>query len=285
MSKYYDILGVSKNASAQEIKKAYRKLARQYHPDHNQGNKTAEEKFKQISEAYEVLSNPEKRKKYDRMGGHSWKNFGGNHANFEDLQDIFNQFSSGTGNVFEQFFNKSKNSQQRAQTNDLQTSIYISLEEAYTGTKRIVQANNKDLRLSIKAGVQDKQVLRIPNRGRNNARGFGGNLLITIHINDHPIFDRKGDDIFCRVDVDVFTALLGGKIEIHTLKHNINITIAPKTPNGKTLRLKGLGMPNYKNPSQKGDLYATVHLTLPTHINSTEKRLWEELAFMYREGN
>lgn len=298
---YYTILGVAKTASQAEIKKAYRSLAKKYHPDKNKGNKEAEEKFKNISEAYEVLGDAEKRKQYDQLGA-NWKQYqqaggqqrqysgqqGGGFQGFGgDPSDMFG--GSGFSDFFQQFFTGGggggfTNQGGRTRTTkgqDYEAEMEISLQEAYNGTSRLLNLDNQQLRITTKPGVEDGQVLRIKGKGAP-ARGGGinGDLYIKVAVNKHPDFERKGDDLHTNLPISIYTALLGGEAQVNTLSGQLKLKIPEGTQNGKTLRLRGKGMPHYGKPDQHGDLYVKIEVTLPANLNNEEKELiqkWKDL--------
>ncbi|HRI28862.1 MAG TPA: J domain-containing protein [Chitinophagales bacterium] len=294
---YYQILGVDKNATPDEIKKAYRKLANQYHPDKNPDNKTAEEKFKEINEANEVLSDPEKRKQYDMLGA-NWNRYrqgggaggfddffrsagGGTYTNFDNLSDIFSQM--GGGSIFEQIFGGmmgGSNTRQRARKgSDLKTELTITLADAYHGTQKVIDTGTQQLRLTIKPGVEDGTTLRIPGKGRAGSNGApAGNLLIAVKVLPQQGWERKGDDLYGTLPISVYTAVLGGKTTIETPAGSITLTVPPETPNGKTLRLKDKGMPVYDQPGKFGSMYVTISVQLPTNLTAKEKELFAQLA-------
>jgi curved DNA-binding protein len=306
---YYKILGVERNASADEIKKAFRKLAIKYHPDKNPGDKTAEEKFKEINEANEVLSDPEKRKKYDELGS-NWKNYqqGGNKAEDFDWsrwrtqnqgsrqgfgthgghEDMFNE-GGEFSDFFESIFGRSGFSQRSAggraaKGEDYRTETTISLEEAYSGTSRRIELNDETLDIKFKPGIQDKQVLRLKGKGGQGYNGGPrGDIYITVGIPGHPHYKRKDNDLYCNISVELYTAILGGKQLIRTLKGNIRITIAPETENGQTLRLKGLGMPVFGKTNEYGDLYAKVKILLPKNLSIEETELFKKLSEIHKK--
>lgn len=285
---YYKILGVSKTATAEEIKKAYRKLAVKYHPDKNAGNKAAEEKFKEANEANDVLSDPEKRKKYDELG-ENWKyyqnapppNQGFNRGrqqyhystSDEDMED------SGFSDFFESIFgNRFSSKRGPAKGEDYQTNVTISLEEAYTGTARLLEVNGEKLQMKFKPGTADGQNLRIKGKGGPGGKGGErGDIYVTVHVSAHSYFERKGDDLYCDVSVDLYTAILGGKATVRTLKGTIQVTIPKETENDKVLRLKGMGMPRYGKENDFGDIYAKVKLILPKNLTSEEIALFQQL--------
>lgn len=296
---YYKVLGVSKNASADEIKKAYRKLAIKFHPDKNPGNKQMEEKFKELNEANEVLSDPEKRKKYDTLGS-NWKQYenagqrpGGNARTSYSRQSAGhteeNEFEFGSGgfsDFFEQFFGGSFNTGQKQSTrgHDLRMDIHITLEEAYAGTSRQFVVENEKLRINLKPGSYNGQQLRINGKG---ARGSGssvrGDIIGYVQVLPHPVFRREGDNLFCTAPVDLYTAILGGQATIDTLKGKIKITIPAETENGNVLRLKKMGMPVYNSPGQFGDLYATIQIVMPKKLSEKEIALFNELIVLRRK--
>jgi curved DNA-binding protein len=284
---YYKILGVNKTATTEEIKKAYRKLAVKYHPDKNQGNKAAEEKFKEANEANDVLSDPEKRKKYDELG-ENWKYYqgGGNPPpNYGFTGGNRQQYNSreADGDSFSDFFesifgNRFGGSRGPSKGDDYQTNVTISLEEAYMGTARLLEVNGEKLQMKFKPGTADEQNLRIKGKGGPGGKGGErGDIYVTVHISQHHYFERKGDDLYCDITVDLYTAVLGGKTTVNTLKGPIQITIPKETENGKVLRLKGLGMPKYGSTSDFGDIYAKVKLTLPKNLTKEEIELFQQL--------
>ncbi|MBP8042924.1 MAG: DnaJ domain-containing protein [Bacteroidales bacterium] len=296
---YYKVLGVSKSATQDEIKKAYRKLAIKYHPDKNKGNKQAEEKFKEIAEANDVLSDPEKRKKYDELGS-NWSQYGnysqpgtggysqryyydGNNATgFSDgINDIF-----GKGHGFSDFFNMFFGSQtderfspQQKKAGNLQAQLTLTLEEAYKGVSKVINLGDEKIRLNIKPGTSDGQKLKISGKGQKGSRNMAaGDLYVIIAIAPHKLFSVNGNDLMCKMLVDISTAVLGGKIEIPTLSGHVNMAIPPETDDGKTFRLKGMGMPDYDYPSKKGDLYVNLHIAVPKNVSPQEKELFKKLA-------
>jgi curved DNA-binding protein len=295
---YYKILGVQRTASAAEIKKAYRKLAIKYHPDKNPNNKSAEDIFKNLNEAYEVLGNEEKRKKYDALGENwnqyqqqgrgdgnfdwsRWQNTGGGqrktHTSQEDIfgsdnfSDFFTSIFGGT--------RRSTGTRQPAKGHDYEAELTLSLEEAYTGTTRQLETDGETLQIKIKPGVKEGQRLRLKGKGGpgiNN--GLSGDVFIRVHVESHPHFERKDDDLYCDIPVELYTAVLGGKALIRTLKGNIRIDIARETQSGQVLRLKGMGMPRFGASNEFGDLYAKVKITIPKNLSEEEMALFKKLA-------
>lgn len=298
---YYKILGIGRNASGEEIKKAYRKLAIKYHPDKNPGNKQAEEKFKEISEANDVLSDPEKRKKYDQFG-EDWAryetagagNFGNQYQshgsgggsytmNEEDLKNMFGG-SDSFSDLFGNFFTGSRGSRgshrkQSFKGSDLNAEMEISLEEAYRGTKQNFSINNQSLSIALKPGIKDEQVLKLKGKGEPGMNGsMAGDLYVTIHIKPHPLFERRGDDLYTDAHIDLYTAILGGKAEIKTLDGVLKIDIPEETQNDKVLRLRGKGMPLYDDSQKRGDLYVKIKVDLPVKLSAKEKELFKQLS-------
>jgi len=294
---YYKILGVDRKASADEIRKAYRKLAVKYHPDKNPNNKAAEDKFKELNEAHEVLGNDEKRKKYDQLGENynQYRQQGGNEGNFDwskwqnarqgqrpytQDEDVFGgdgDFSDFFSNIFGE--RGGARQQQPRKGTDYEAQLRISLEEAYSGTTRQLETDGEKLQVKIKPGVKEGQVLRMREKGgRSRTTGPRGDVLMKVHIAAHPRFERKEDDLYCDVPVDLYTAVLGGKILIHTFKGDIRIDIAKETESGKLLRLKGMGMPKFGKDNEFGDLYAKMKIILPKNISAEEIELFKKLA-------
>jgi curved DNA-binding protein len=317
---YYKILGVEKSASQDEIKKAYRKLAVKYHPDKNKGDKASEEKFKEIGEAHEVLRDPEKRKLYDQLGA-NWKQYqqagynpgagsgrqrahsgpgGQYYYEFEGDPSEYFSGKSGFSDFFESFFGGGRSSrgfqgsggfggfddfggfEGHKPGSDLAGEISISLNEAYTGTQRIVDLGSEKIKVRIKPGAYDGLKLRIKGKGEKGRSGHAGNLYLTIRVQPHADYERKGDDLYMQIPLDLFTALLGGRQEINTLSGKVIISIPEGTQNGKQLRLKGKGMPVYGR-HYRGDLYVKLDVKLPDKLTPEQKELIKQTRESYKK--
>lgn len=294
---YYKTLGVDKNASAEDIKKAYRKLARKMHPDLNPNDKEAHKKFQQINEANEVLSDPEKRKQYDQYGK-DWKHaeqfekakqqqgrqgFGGQGFGGENFGEY--TYSSGDDSAFSDFFeslfggSKRNRAQSKYRGQDYNAELHLSLSEAYTTHKQTLTINGKNVRITIPAGVENGQVIRLKNYGSPGVNGGpNGDLLITFVINNDSAFRRDGNDLHKTEDIDLYTAVLGGEKTIDTMSGKIKLKIATATQNGTKVRLKGKGFPLYKKEGEFGDLYITWNVKLPANLTPKQKDLFTELS-------
>jgi len=299
---YYKDLGVAKTATPGEIKKAYRTLAKKYHPDKTKGDKASEEKFKEINEANEVLSDPEKRKKYDQFGadwkhyeeagaqpgGFDWSKYAGNRGG-QAHRTTTNEYNTmftdeGVNDFFEMLFGQRSGQRRGRQSvtikgEDLETETTLSLEETYHGTTRLIRLNDQTIKVTIKPGVADRQMLRIPGKGGAGLNGGpNGNLYLTVNIAPHHEFHRKGNDLQCDLPVELYTALLGGKTQIKTLKGKVTVNIPKGTPNGKELRLRGLGMPIYAKKNEFGNLLVKINIVLPENLSEQEMGMFRELA-------
>jgi len=322
---YYKILGLNKEASTDEIKKSFRKLARKYHPDMNPGDKTAEEKFKEINEAHEVLSDPEKRKKYDQFGS-QWQQFsqrGGRPEDFnwgawgsypggntqtrtvspEEFEQMFGGGLGGFSDFFEFLFgglggqrsggfetifrgSRGASRSQNVRGRDMEQEISITLEEAYHGTSRVLQwEGGKKIEAMVPPGVKTGSKIRLSGQGiPGSGAGKAGDLYLKINVLPHSLFARKGEDLYIDSSLDLYTAILGGSIEVPTLGKSVKLTIPPETGNGKVFRLQGLGMPSIRNSSRKGDLYVTVKIKVPTKLTREEKDLFIKLRGIRRQS-
>jgi curved DNA-binding protein len=301
---YYKVLGVNKDASQDEIKRAFRKLAVKYHPDKNKDNKAAEEKFKAVNEANEVLSDPDKRKKYDQLGENwrQYENVGGSPGgqrpgagrsgpfSYEgDLGDIFGQGGgSGFSDFFEQFFGRGASGGTRQgprsgniNGQDYQTDMEITLEEAFHGTHRLIEVENEKLRMTTKPGAYDDQLLRIKGKGGRGGKGHRGDLYVRVHVSPHPRFIRKGDDLHTTEVIDLFTAVLGGDKIVSTLSGQVKVKIAPGTQSGMIIRIKNKGMPVYGKANIFGDLYVQLQVHIPEKLTDKQRQLFEQLKSTY----
>lgn len=299
---YYKDLGVGKNATPAEIKKAYRSLANKCHPDKTKEDKSSEEKFKDINEANEVLRDPVKRKKYNQLGadwkhyeeaghqqgGFDWSKYSNNRGSQshrpsnQDPNTIFTD--EGVNDFFEMLFGKQNNYNRRKRNvvvkgDDLETETVLSLEEAYHGTTRLIKLNDHTIKVTIKPGVAEKQRLRIASKGVVGLNGgANGDLYLNIKIAPHKEFIRKGNDLYCDIPVELYTAMLGGKTRIKTMKSMVTINIPKGTQNGKELRLHDLGMPQYIKKNEFGNLFVKVSVELPKNLSTAETELFEKLA-------
>jgi molecular chaperone DnaJ len=317
---YYQILGVNRNASEKEIKQAYRRLARKHHPDLNPGDKSAEARFKEMNAAYEVLSNPEKRKKYDQFGdqweyAEQFAKAGGQQGMRWDAGRGGTTFeygdASGLGDIFSSLFgdagmgSRVRRGPQRGQ--DLESPVEVSLEEAYHGSKRVIQLQTTEpctacggtgrvgnrvctmcggaggkavprrLEVKIPPGVKDGSRIRMAGEGApGRAGGSKGDLYLVVRVLPHNVFERKGDDLYTDVSVPLATAILGGEVRLPTLDGNLSLKIPPETQNGKLFRLAGKGMPQLGNANH-GSMFAKVNVVLPTNLTEEERRLFERL--------
>ncbi len=284
---YYKVLGVKKNASAGEIKKAYRKLARKYHPDVNQGDSQAEKKFKQVNEAYEVLSNDENRKKYDKYGK-DWM-----HADeIEKQKKARAQYAGGAGysdfggggdysEFFESMFGggfRGGGRSMKFRGQDFNAELTLNLTDVLKTHKRTLTVNGKNIRLTIPAGVENGQTIKIKGHGGKGMNGGpNGDLYITFNIVNNTDFRREGDNLYRNVDLDLYTAVLGGEIVLNTLNGKVKLKVKPETQDGTKVKLKGKGFPVYKKEGKYGDLYITYHIKIPTGLSKKEKELFSEL--------
>ena len=291
---YYEILGVNKNASEEEIKKAYRKLARKYHPDLNPNDKEANKKFQQINEANEVLSDPEKRKKYDQYGKdwqHAEEFEKARHsgqrrstAGAEDFSGFSGAFDEeGFSDFFQSMFGSSGRTRGRASQvkfrgEDYNAELHLSLRDAYKTHQQTLKVNDKNIRITIPAGVENGQIIKLKGHGGPGINGGpNGDLYITFVIADDPKFKRLGNDLHATVDLDLYTAVLGGEITIDTMNGKVKLKVKPETQNGTVTRLKGKGFPVYKKEGEFGDLYITYSIKIPTHLTEKQKELFREL--------
>ena len=288
---YYKILGVNKAATANDIKSAFRKLARKYHPDLNPDDKNAKSKFQQINEANEVLSDPEKRKKFDQYGK-DWQ-----HAEEFEKQKQYQEQSTGFrgqrfsgaqsegdfSDFFESLFGDSaggsRNRQARYRGEDLKADLQLDLIDTYKPQKQTLTVNGKKIRITIPAGIENGQTIKIPGHGGSGKNGGpNGDLYITFSIAVHESIKRLGDNLHTTVDLDLFIAVLGGEITINTLDGQVKLKVAPETQNGSKIKLKGKGFPVYKNEGHFGDFIITWNIKIPTNLTDRQKELFTELS-------
>jgi curved DNA-binding protein len=308
---YYKTLGIGKSASQDDIKKAYRKLARKYHPDLNPNDKEAHNMFQQINEANEVLTDPEKRKKYDEYGEH-WKNadqyeqakksggqnqYAGQHGQHSGGGNPFggaggNPFGGFSGadfgsggdysDFFESLFGNAGAGQQRGSRKykgqDYQAELRISLRDAYTKHKQTLTVNGKQLRITIPAGIADGQVIKLGGQGAPGANGGpNGDLYITFNISEDPKFKRLNNDLYTSAEIDLYTAVLGGEVTADTFDGKVKLKVAPGTQHNTKVRLKNKGFPHYKKEGEHGSLYITYTIKIPTELTEEQKELFSKL--------
>lgn len=305
---YYKILGLDKKASQDDIKKAYRKMARKYHPDLNPNDQEANKMFQQINEANEVLNDPEKRKKYDEYGEH-WKNAdqyeqakqsqgsrgggnpfaGGSYAggggyatnDFEGFGDA-HFGAGGFSDFFESMFGGAGSTRssgsRKLKGQDYQAELKISLRDAYTTHKQTLTVNGKNIRITIPAGIANGQVIKLNGQGAPGANGGpNGDLYITFNISPDPLFKRLGDDLYATVEIDLYTAVLGGEVTANTFEGKVKLKVAAGTQNGTKVRLKNKGFPVYKKEGEFGNLFLTYFIKIPTTLTEKQKELFTEL--------
>jgi len=297
---YYQILNVPRTATQDDIKKAYRKLARQYHPDNNPGNQQAEAKFKEANEANEVLSDPQKRQKYDALGS-QWQQYqrtGGRPGGFDwnqwttqtqsydanDLNDLFGD--GGFSDFFMRIFGGAGSGrpgggvrQGPLRGRDYEQPIEIPLRDAFAGTTLTLQKDGQKLEVKVPAGVKTGSKIRMAGQGAVGRQGgTAGDLYLTITVQPDPHFERDGDDLKTEAPVDLYTLILGGEAMVKTLNGQVGMKVPPETQPGRIIRLRGQGMPQLRDPQQRGDLYVKVQVKLPQHLSAEEKKLFEQLA-------
>lgn len=295
---YYKILGLDKNASEADIKKAYRKLARQYHPDLNPNDAEMHRKFQEINEANEVLSDPEKRKKYDEYG-ENWKHadqfeqaksqrsqqYGGNGSQWSSYEGFSGGGDSGDfSDFFENLFGgrsrQSRSAGFRGQ--DYNAELHLSLRDAAKTHKQTLSVNGKSIRITVPAGVSNGQVIKLKEHGGPGMNGGqAGDLYITFVIEDDPVFKRLNDDLYVTVPLNLYTAVLGGEETIDTLDGKVKLKVKPETQNGTKVRLKGKGFPVYKKEGEAGDLIVTFSISIPTNLTEKQKELFTELSNLH----
>jgi curved DNA-binding protein len=287
---YYKVLGIEKNATQEDIKKAYRKLARKHHPDLNPNDKESHKKFQQVNEANEVLSDPEKRKKYDQYGkdwqhaeqfeqakqsrqqGYGRETFTGDFSDSE-FSDFFTSMfgNMGAGGY--------RQRQTKFRGEDYHAELQLNLTDVYKTHQQVLTVNNKNIRITIPAGVENGQQIKIKGYGGPGINGGPhGDLYITFHITNNTKFRRDRNDLHATADIDLYTAVLGGDIIIDTLDGKAKLNVKPGTQNGTKIKLKGKGFPVYKNEGQFGDLVITFQIKIPTNLTDKQKDLFEQLS-------
>jgi len=293
---YYKILGVERSASEDDIRKAYRKLAMKYHPDRNPNDKQAEERFKEINEAYQVLSDTKKRAHYDRLGSDysnwqqggapgdfNWDQYGGfpggARVEYGDLDDLFGG-AGGFSDFFRTIFGRGAEgvgtgtrTRSRQQPQGYQQELAITLDEAYNGTTRLLQSDGKQKQVRIPAGVRTGSKVRVAGAGPN-----GLDLYLIVEVQDDKRFERRGNDLHTAATVDIFTALLGGEAEVETLNGKIKLNVPAGTQPEQVFRLAGRGMPSVKNANEKGDLYVRLKVQIPKYLSPKQRELLEEAS-------
>jgi curved DNA-binding protein len=291
---YYQILGLPRNASMEEIRKAYRKLAMQYHPDHNPGDKQSEDRFKEINEAYQVLNDPQKRAHYDRVGsaysnwqqrggqgGFDWGRWaggtpGGTRVEYGDLNDVF----GGEGGLFSEFFRTifgggmgTAGTQTSRAAPGYQQQVEISLEDAFNGKTLELQSDGRRKQVRIPPGVRTGSKVRVAGSGPN-----GMDLYLIVQVKENENFERKGNNLYTNAKVDIFTAVLGGEAEVETMSGKVKLTIPAGTQPEQMFRVAGRGMPQLKNPDTRGDLFVRLKVEIPRYLSSKQRELFEEAS-------
>ena len=291
---YYETLGIARNASTDDIRKAYRKLAMQYHPDRNPGDKQAEERFKEINEAYQVLNDPQKRAHYDRVGsaysnwqrrgapsgGFDWSQWaggtpGGTRVEYGDLNDLF----GGEGGLFSEFFRTifgggmGASGAASRSTPAYQQQVEISLEDAFKGATLQIQTDGKRKQVKIPPGVRTGSKVRVAGAGPN-----GTDLYLIVQVKEHKNFERKGNHLHTTAKVSAFTAILGGEAEVETMTGKVKLSIPPGTQPEQVFRVAGRGMPQLKSPDIKGDLLVRLKVEIPRYLSSKQRELLEEAS-------
>ncbi len=297
---YYKILGVERKADEKAIKRAFRKLAVQYHPDKNPGDSRAEERFKEINEAYEVLGDPAKRARYDQLGSsyQAWQRTGGAPGGFDwsqwtsgapggmrvEVGDLESILGAGFSDFFTSIFGgmggahpPGAGGQAAPRGRDIEHSLRISLSEAYHGTRRTLARDGKQLEVTIPPGARTGTRVRLSGQG-SRGRSQSGDLYLVVDVEPDARFERQGDDLHVEVQTDMYTALLGGEVKVPTPAGDVTLTVPGGSQPGQTFRLKGRGMPQLRAPSARGDLFARLRVTIPTQLTAEEKDLLLRLS-------
>lgn len=290
---YYQVLAIAKTATPKEIKTAYRKLARKHHPDINPNDKDANAKFQQINEANEVLSDPDKRTKYDQQAinwaqeqEYNKTHSARRHSTDQRSKPFESQQTEGDyTSFFESMFNQqpnhrgSRTSQFRGE--DYTAELHLELLDAYTSHKQTLNVNGKKLRITVPAGIENGQTIKIPEQGGKGRNGGpNGDLFITFSIANHSIFKRLEANLYATIDISIYDAILGGEITIDTLNGKVKLKVAPETQNGTQVKLKGQGFPAYKRENNFGDLYITYNVKIPNNLNDSQKELFKQLSHL-----
>ena len=269
-------MGVSASSGEDEIKKAYRELAKKWHPDKNQGNNTAEENFKEISEAYDVLSDVLKRKKFDDFVKASQQHRAYSYTSKTTYSQT--EYETEFSDFFKQFFKNKRKKRSYFKGEDIRGKITIDLKEAYLGSVRIINTSEGKIRIKIKPGISSEKIIKVSGKGKKSKYGGdNGDLFIRIVVKNSHEFARKGNDVIQKTEIDIYTAILGGKISLKTIKGDVKITIPENYNYKKKLRLKGYGMPVYDKPKKLGDLYLDLKYKIPKDISEEEKQLLKRL--------
>ncbi len=291
---YYQVLGITKSATDKDIKAAYRKMARKYHPDVNPNDKDAQKKFQEVNEANEVLSDPEKRKKYDQYGK-DWKHAdqfqGGHQSQQRQQQQSWGQqgggYSGGFGgdfggddysDFFSSMFGRGRQKQANFKGQDFNAELRLNLRDVYTSQKQTLTVNGKNIRLTIPAGIENGQTIKIKGHGGPGTNGGpAGDLFIKFAVANDPEFKRVGNDLYKTVEIDLQTAVLGNEITVDTLSGKVKLKVNSETQNGTKVKLKGKGFPVYKKESEFGDLYITYLVKIPTRLTDKQKELFKQI--------